>query len=52
MPQTNCKPQNKPAINLPNRLVFDYFMAKTEKTKKKLFKLDKKNDHKRTEKNN
>ena len=41
MPQTNCKPQNKPAINLPNRLVFDYFMAKTEK----IIKLDKKNDN-------
>ena len=40
MSQTNYNPQNKLAINLPNRLVFDYFMAKTEKAKKKLTKID------------
>ena len=43
MPQTDCKPQNKPAIKLPNRFVFDYFMTKTEKANKKLTKIDKKN---------
>ena len=43
MPQTDCKPLNKPAITPPNRLVFDYFMAKTEKANRELTKIDKNN---------